>query len=77
MRQLEKLRFVEIGTTTATSYLDRATAAGKQVFVIEYVYPPEMRQQAAAKAKAKGYVPYMTMKLLNTLEPVWQTYNVA
>jgi cysteinyl-tRNA synthetase len=64
-------------TAWATDFLDRVTAAGKQVFVIEYVYPPKIRKQAAAKAKERGYVPYMTMKSLNTLEPVWQTYESA
>jgi cysteinyl-tRNA synthetase len=64
-------------TDWATDFLDRVTAAGKQVFVIEYVYPPEMRCEAARKAKSRGYVPYMTMKALNSLEPVWQTYETA
>ena len=64
-------------TGWATQYLDRVTEAGKQVFLIEYVVPPEMRQRVVAQATARGYVPYMSMTSLSTLEPVWQTYQTG
>ena len=62
-------------TAWATNYLDRVTAAGKQVFVLEYMIPTQTRKLAIAKARAKGYVPYPTTRALDTLEPVWQAYQ--
>ena len=62
-------------TEWATRYLDRVTAGGKQVFLIEYVSPVETRQHVVQKAIAKGYVPYMARQALDTLEPVWEAYQ--
>ncbi len=49
------------------SFLDRFKQAGKLVLVIDYVTQRELIDDFYAKARAKGYVPYATVRALDRI----------
>jgi len=54
-------------TAQVTAYLDLFREAGKLVLVVDYVTQPALIDDFYAKAQAKGYVPYATVRSLDQL----------
>lgn len=54
-------------TATVVSHLDTFRQAGKLVLVIDYVTRPELADRVYARASARGYVPYATVRGLDRL----------
>jgi cysteinyl-tRNA synthetase len=58
------------GTDEGIENLNLFKAAGKAVFVIDYPTEPSLREEFYRKARALGYIPYVTTRALDTLTPI-------
>lgn len=54
-------------TARVESYLDRYVAAGKLVLTVDYTQRPEQVADAYRRARARGYVPYATVRGLDRM----------